>query len=328
MSEALFQHDFGAVSRLTIGGLSRSCVLLAQTLLKALSMAQQLSDSTINDRGQPLVAVLESDPSELHALLQTHHATPITVPAVSKALYEELEAVRCLVDEFAAGKYEVALFMSGSAVSALFECAHELGRRGDLVSALRGLTVACRGPKATAGLRRFGLHARPGTSAPLTSSSLARSLQKLHLAGRGVLRFNGEPDDALAKSLRTQGANLREISLVQRRSVKDTAASEALLRMIVGGGLQALVVSCEIQFLHLYQIARRLELVREFVSALRKQVVVAVVGTSARDVVEAYGVRPHLLPAQPQMLVMALMHFLDVRAGTARGAISQSPLPS
>ncbi|HET7541145.1 MAG TPA: uroporphyrinogen-III synthase [Polyangiaceae bacterium] len=291
-------------------------------------MAQQLTDSTANDRGRSLVAVLEAQPSELHGLLQAHDATPIAIPAVTQALYDELEAVRCLIDELASGKYQLALFMSGGAVSALFECAHELGRRADLVSALRELPIACRGPKATAALRRFGLYAKPGTSAPLTASSLTRSLQKLELAGRGVLRFNGEREDALAKALRAHGANLREISLVQRRSPKDTVAAEALLRTIVSGGLSALVVSCELQFLHLYQIARRLELVREFVSALRKQVVVAVVGTPARDAVEAYGVRPHLLPAQPQMLVMALMNFLDTRAGVLRAAIGKSPLPS
>src|SRR6478609_10231959 len=183
-------------------------------------MAQQLTNSTANGGGCSLVAVLEAQPSELHGLLQMHDATPIAVPAVTRALYEELEAVRCLVDELAAGKYQIALFMSGDAVSALFECAHELGRRADLVSALRELTIACRGPKAMAGLRRFGLYAKPGTSAPITASSLTRSLQKLELAGRCVLRLNGERDDALAKSLCAYGANIREISLVQRRSPK------------------------------------------------------------------------------------------------------------
>lgn len=291
-------------------------------------MAQQLSDSTTNFRGRAVVALLEAKPSELDALLHAHDAIPIAVPAVSEALYLELEEVRCLIDDLATGKYEVALFMSGSAVSALFECAQELGRRADLVNALRRLTIACRGPKATAGLRRFGLHGKPEAGAPLTTSSLLRSLQQLELAGKGVLRFNGEPDDVLATSLRAQGANLREISLQQRRSAQDTAESVALVRMIVGGAVHALVISCEIQFLHLYQVARTLELSREFVYALRKQVVVAAVGTPVRDVAEAHGVRPQLLPAQPQMLIMALMHFLEVRAGVARGAMSPSLLSS
>jgi len=291
-------------------------------------MAQPFTDSKANISGRAVVALLEAAPSELDALLHAHEAIPIALPAVSEALYLELEQVRCLIDELAAGKYEVVLFMSGSAVSSLFECAQEIGRRSDLVTALRALTVTCRGPKATAGLRRFAVRAKPESSAPLTTISLTRTLQRLDLSGKGVLRFNGEPDDALAKNLREQGANLREIGLTQRRSPGHTAESEALLRMIVGGAVQALVVSCEIQFLHLYQIARRLELAREFVHALRKHVVVAVVGTSSRDILEAHGVRPHLMPAQPQMLIMALLHFLETSPFAARGAARPSPLLS
>lgn len=291
-------------------------------------MAQQLTESRPHFSGRVVVALLEASPSELNALLQAHDAVPIALPTVSQALYLELEEVRRLIDELAAGKYEVALFMSGSAVSSLFECAREVGRRADLVSALRAITVACRGPKATAGLRRFGLFAKPEAGASLTTNTLLRALQQLELSGKGVLRFNGQPNDALAASLSAQAAHLREIALEQRRSPRDTAAAEALLRMIVGGAVQALVVSCEIQFLHLYQVARKLELAREFVYALRKHVVVAVVGTSVRDVLEAHGVRPQPMPAQPQMLIMALMHFLDTRAAAARGAASRSPQPS
>jgi len=289
-------------------------------------MAQRLNESNSVFSGRAVVALLEARPSELSALLEAHDAVPIAVPAVSEALYLELEEVRCVIDELAAGRFEVALFMSGSAVSALFECAHEVGRRGDLVSALRGLTIACRGPKATAGLRRFGLYPRAEAGASLATNSLIRSLQRLDLNHKGVLRFNGEADDALAQSLRARGAHVREIELVQRRSTRDTAESEALVRMIVGGAVHALIVSCEIQFLHLYQIARRLELAREFVYALRKNVAVAVVGVAASDVVEAHGVRAHVMPAQPQMLIMALMHFLETRAGVLRGAMSLSPL--
>ncbi len=291
-------------------------------------MPQQLTDSRPNPDGRAVVALLEAVPSELSSLLHAHDAIPIAVPAVSEALYVELEEVRRLIDELAAGKFEVALFMSGGAVSSLFECAQEIGRGGDLTSALRTLTLACRGPKATARLRRFGLYAKPDALGSHTTSSLLRALQQLELAGKGVLRFNGDADDLLAKSLWAQRANLLEISLRQRRSAKDTTAAEGLLRMIVGGAVQALVVSCEIQFLHLYQVARKLELAREFVYALRKHVVVAVVGTSARDIVEAHGVRPHSMPAQPQLLIMALMHFLDTSAGALRRAASPGLLPS
>src|SRR6478735_5249183 len=145
-------------------------------------MAQRLNDSNSVFSGRAVVALLEARPSELSALLEAHDAVPIAVPAVSEALYLELEEVRCVIDELSAGRYEVALFMSGSAVSSLFECAHEVGRRGDLVSALRMLTIVCRGPKATACLRRFGLQGKVEASAPLTTQRMMRVLQQLELA--------------------------------------------------------------------------------------------------------------------------------------------------
>ncbi len=129
----------------------------------------------------------------------------------------------------------------------------------------------------------------------------------------------------LPRALRAQRANLREISLAQRRSPKDTAEARTLLRMVLAGAVQALVVSCEIQFLHLYQVARTLELAREFVYALRKQVTVAVVGTSARDILEVHGVRPQLVPAQPQLLIAALMQFLNACSAAGRGEARESP---
>jgi len=288
-------------------------------------MEKQFSESRPSHGGRALVAVLEAAPSELSALLRTHAASPIAVPRVSEALYLELEEVRELIDALGAGKFELALFMSGDAVSALFECAEELGRRVELVVALRALTIACRGPKATAALRRFGLHAKPEAGALLTSGSLLRAVQELELRGKGVLRVNGERGDALAKYLHSQQANLRDISLQQRRSPNDTAEARALIGMIIARSIKALIVSCEVQFLHLHQVARGLDVARELVYALRKHVVVAAVGTSVRDILEAHGVRAHTMPAQPQMLVMALMHFLDSRANAERSVASAGP---
>jgi uroporphyrinogen-III synthase len=289
-------------------------------------MAQSLTEPRPNFGGRAVVALLEAAPSELSALLDARDVVPISVPCVSQSLYVELEEVRCLIDELVSGKYEVVLFMSGGAVCSLFECAQELGRRVALVSSLRALTIACRGPKAIAGLRRFGLRAKPEAGAPLTTNSLMRALQELDLAWKSVLRFNGEPDDALARSLAAQHVKLRESSLVQRRSPQDTAVVQALLRMIMGGAVQALVVSCEVQFLHLYQVASTLDLAREFIYALRKRVVVGAVGTSCRNTLEAHGVEPHSMPLQPQLLIATLLPFLDPRAPTARASATLSGL--
>ena len=267
---------------------------------------------------RPLVALLESSPcGELASALQDQGGVGLVVPTVSAALYGELEEVRGLLDDLASGRFEVVIFMSGTSVWSLVELAEELGRRGELISALRRVTTACRGPKAVAVLRGYGVLATLGAGEPMTSTRLIHVLGELHLARQRVLRFNGEANDAIAEKLQAKSANVREVSLLQRRSRGQTQVAEDLVRSIIRRGVDALIVTCDIQFRHLYQIARRADLARAFVQALRKDVLVATVGVTCQDIIEAHGVRPHVMPGHPKILVMALLRFLDKREHVA-----------
>ena len=110
-------------------------------------------------------------------------------------------------------------------------------------------------------------------------------------------------------------ADVRELWLYQLVVVDvDSAALEQLVRRIVERKVDALAVTCQIQFRHLYQIAERLDLSRELVDALRQDVVVAAVGPTCRAIIEVHGVRPHVMPEHPKMgpLVMALMRHFDI----------------
>jgi len=279
-------------------------------------MSSAYSESKTSGKQRPVFALLEaSENGELARLLADHGGAVAALPTVSEALFDEVEAVRRLLDELAAGRHPVVIFTTGTAVSSLFEISQELGRRAELVAALRRATTACRGPKAAAVLRAFGLTSTLGAGAPLTTARLIHSLGRLELAGRAVLRFNGDPEDALAEKLRAQRANVREIWLYQRRSPNDVEPFEDLVRRIVGRRVDALIVTCDVQYRHLYQVARSIDLERGLVSALRKDVVVATVSASCQEIIEAHGVRPQMLPAQPQLLVPALMRFLDKREG-------------
>src|SRR6478609_8074149 len=94
------------------------------------------------------------------------------VVALLEAPRIEPEAVRELLDELRAGRHEIVIFMTGVAVSLLFELAQELGRHAELVSALRNLTTVCRGPKPTAALRGFGVPATLSAREPFTAAEL------------------------------------------------------------------------------------------------------------------------------------------------------------
>jgi uroporphyrinogen-III synthase len=273
-------------------------------------------------RSRPVVALLEARmKSELARLVEKHGGAPLCVPAVHEAPHVEAEAVRGLLDELAAGEHEVVIFMTGVAVSLLFELAQELGRNAELVTSLRSVTTVCRGPKPTAALRGFGVPPTLSAREPFTAAEVIDTLSELEVSGRGVLLFNyGERSETLSETLLARRADLREFWLYQWEFPSDVEPLERLVRRIVERSVDALAVTCQIQFRHLYQVAERLDLGRELVDALRKDVVVAAVGPTCRAIIEVHGVTPHVMPEHPKMgpLVMSLMRYLDAREQDGR----------
>jgi uroporphyrinogen-III synthase len=284
--------------------------------------------SKTGERPRHVVALLESRmKSELARLVEKHGGAPVCVPAVHEAPHIEAETIVGLLDELRAGHHEVVIFMTGVAVSLLFELAQELGRHAELVASMRNVTTVCRGPKPTAALRGFGVPPTLSAREPFTAAELIDALSELELAGRRVLMFNyGERSETLSETLLARRADLREFWLYQWQLPADTTALEELVRRIVDRKVDALAVTCQIQFRHLYQVAERLDLSRELVDALRSDVVVAAVGPTCRAIIEVHGVRPHVMPEHPKMgpLVMALMRHLDMREANERRAAAQA----
>jgi len=278
----------------------------------------------VKSSGRPVVALLEARmKGELARLVEKHGGAPLCVPAVREAPRIEPEAVRELLDELSAGRHEVVIFMTGVAVSLLFELAQELGRHAELVTSLRNITTVCRGPKPTAALRGFGVPPTLSAREPFTAAELIDALSEIEISGRGVLLFNyGERSETLSETLLARRADLKEFWLYQWQFPTDSEPLERLVRRIVERSVDALAITCQIQFRHLYQIAERLDLGRELVDALRKDVVVAAVGPTCRAIIEVHGVTPHVMPEHPKMgpLVMALMRYLDTKLGNERRA--------
>jgi uroporphyrinogen-III synthase len=273
-------------------------------------------------RSRPVIALLESRmKSELARLVEKHGGTPLCVPTVHESPHIDTQAVRGVLDALCAGRHEVVIFMTGVAVSLLFELAQELGRHAELITSLRALTTVCRGPKPTAALRGFGVPPTLSAKEPFTAAELIDALSDLEISGRAVLLFNyGERSETLSETLLARRANLSEFWLYRWQLPTDIEAIETLVRRIVARDIDALAVTCQIQFRHLYQVAERLDLGRELLSALQKDVIVAAVGPTCRAIIEVHGVRPHVMPEHPKMgpLVMALMRYLDMKEGAER----------
>ncbi len=269
----------------------------------------------------PRVVLLESRMSrELARLVEKHGGEPLCVPAVREvpSIRErnELgpEAAGRLITGLTDGKYDIAVFMTGVAVSMLFGLGEQIGRRPGLVAGLRRVTTVARGPKPTAALRGFGVVPTLTAREAYTSAEVIDALAGIELAGKRVLLFHyGERSDSLTETLIAREALVEEEWLYRWRLPEDTAELEQLVRTIVAGGVDALAITCQIQFRHLFQIAQRLGLERDLVRTLNERMVVAAVGPTCHAILQVHGVDVHVMPEHPKMgpLIVTLMRYLD-----------------
>jgi uroporphyrinogen-III synthase len=266
---------------------------------------------------------------ELSRLVEKHGGNPVCVPALREVPASSGEATMQLIEDLARARHDVVIFMTGLAASLLFEAAEQAGRRQALVLGLQRVTVVARGPKPTAALRGFGVPPTLTAREPFTSAELIDALSGLPLENRQVLLFHyGERSATLAETLRARRVRLEERWLYRWLMPEDTRALERLVASLLAGEVDALVITCQVQFRHLLEVARRLSLGAALLEALREQIVVAAMGPTCHAILQLHGVPVHVMPEQPKMgpLVRSLMLHLEHVRLPAAGSAAQPVL--
>jgi uroporphyrinogen-III synthase len=150
--------------------------------------------------------------------------------------------------------------------------------------------------------------------AAFTSAEVIDLFATVALEGRRVLLFHyGERSDSLAETLLAQRAILDEQWLYRWRLPENMSAIERLISSLLRGEVDALAITCQIQFRHLFQVAERLGLERDLVHALNERVVVAAVGPTCHAILHVHGVEVDVMPDHPKMgpLIVSLMRHLE-----------------
>jgi len=271
----------------------------------------------------PRVALLEARMShELARLVEKHGGQPVCVPALEELPELDDEKATRLVTALTNDGYDVALFMTGMAASLLFEAAERVGQRTDLVAALSRVTTVCRGPKPTAALRGFGVTPTVTARESFTSAEVIDAFRGIELRGCRVLLFHhGERAESLAETLIAREAVVDEQWLYRWLLPEDTSGLERLIDSLIEGRVDALAVTCQVQFRHLLQVARRVGLERELIRALNERIVVAAVGPTCQAILQLHGVEVDVVPDHPKMgpLVLSLMQHLEQSTVPSRG---------
>lgn len=256
------------------------------------------------------IAVLEARmSSEMADLLRRNGGSAWSVPAVREVLLDASVPVSAFIDQLLAGAIQRVVFFTGVGVKALLQEADKLGRRSELVDALRQVTVVCRGPKPGGVLRKEGIPIAASAQEPYTTNELIESLVPFDVAGQkiGVVHY-GERNEQLSHLLEARGAQIEELCLYEWLLPEDTTGLKTLVLELIAGRVDAVVFTSQIQVRHLFMMADELNQAQQLTAALNTQTRVASIGPTCTAVLENYGVTPHIVPEHPKMgyLIKAL----------------------
>jgi uroporphyrinogen-III synthase len=261
------------------------------------------------------IALLEARRStELAELVRRLGGDARPAPAVREVPH--LEHVPAFLDALRSGRFEIAIFLTGVGVARLLREAQQLERLDETVAALRGLTTVCRGPKPSAVLRQYDIPVTIRVPEPHTTTELLEALAPMPLEGRPVaLLHYGERNQPLADRLRARGAVLEELCLYEWQLPEDVAPLAAIVRDMIGGSIDVIAFTSQIQCRHLFAVAANLGLSDQLAESLRTRVVVAAIGPVCIDALQHYGVTAQVVPSQAKMgyLVTELAEYLGAR---------------
>lgn len=265
------------------------------------------------------IALVEGHMSgALADLVRRHGGEPYAVPALREAALSCQADVEAFLNRLGAGHFDAVVCMTGVGVNALFDEAERLQRLPECLAGLQRVTLACRGPKPLAALKRRGLVAQVQARTPFTTAELLDALAEMDLADREVaLVHYGERHAPLATAIRERGARLDELCLYEWLLPEDLRPLQTLVRDLVAERVDAIAFTSKIQVRHLWQVATSLGLAERLTQVMNGDLVVAAVGPTCAAELQAYGVVPQVVPENPKMgpMIIALADYMAPASG-------------
>ena len=262
------------------------------------------------------VALLESrQRGELAGMVARLGGTPISAPAVSEQPSEEDAGP--LLQRLIAGEFQMVIVLTGAGVAALFKEAERRGALEAVRAAMAQVAIVCRGPKPQAALRRQDLSPAIVTNKPHTTDELLEALTATPLDGVPVLLLHyGERNPAFTAALAARGARVADLCLYEWALPDDRAPLYDVVERVINGQVDVLLVTSQIQFRFLLQIAAETGAADALVHALREHVIVGAVGPVCASALRAGGVVPDVLPSAPNSasLVGAVADYFELTA--------------
>lgn len=266
--------------------------------------------------------------AEAATLIARYGGQPIVAPALRELPLESNSAALDFAAELLLGEIDVAVFLTGAGVRALFDVLAVAHPGDDVRAALARVKVAARGPKPSNALRELDVPVwvsapEPNTWRELLAAMDARASEQPMAGARIAVQEYGVPNRELLEALEARGASVMQVPVYKWALPDDLGPLQHAAAAIAAGAIPVLLLTSGIQLAHLWQVVETMGYERRFREGLASTFIASIGPTTSEEIARR-GLTPNLEASHPRLGYLvreAAEHavpFFEAHAGLSR----------
>ncbi len=237
---------------------------------------------------------------ETAELIRRNGGEPFVAPSMCEVPLESNEAAFAFASQLFAGAFDMLILLTGGGTRYLAKILATRYPPEHFIQALRGLTIAARGPKPVSALREMGLVPQIVAPEPNTWRELLTALQG-RPERRVAVQEYGKTNPELLEALRARGCEVTAVPIYQWALPTDLDPLREAAQGLANSRFDAVLFTTSQQMVHLHQIASERNI--DVVAALAKTYVASIGPTTTETLLE-YGVHPAMEPSHPKLGIL------------------------
>ena len=237
---------------------------------------------------------------EIETLIVRSGGHPFVAASVKEQPVDDASGAIAFIESLEAGQFDLVICMTGAGLAYLRDVlAPHMGAER-IGAALRSAVIVSRGPKPVGILRSLNVPVAVMIPEPNTWKEIVEAVA-LRKERRIAIQEYGRPGPDLQTALERLGANVTTVTLYRGQRPDDVEPLRHAARKLVAGEIDVVLFTSSIQFDHLLEIARGLQIESDVITVLKEAVAVASVGPVMTATLESHGISPDVVPNHPKM---------------------------
>jgi uroporphyrinogen-III synthase len=249
-----------------------------------------------------VVAILETRTGEhLGQLIARRGGIPMLAPALEEVPDVDPQAVADLLAQWRTEAFKLVVFQTGVGTRALFGATDSAGLTDEFLLHLKASVVAVRGPKPVGELNSRGVRIDIRAATPFTTETVLAAVSEVPVNGARVLvQRYGAANQLMRDTLEARGARVQEIATYRWALPADTRPLNEFLEALARSQVDAVVFTSAVQIHNLYAIAEHSGRASTLAEQLNR-LVIASIGPVCSRALREHGVAPTFEADPPKL---------------------------